>query len=41
MLKTQPDLVYHQMIEAIKFAYAPSTYLSDPNFDMNSKKVIL
>lgn len=38
-LLENPALVYHQMIESLKFAYAPTTYLGDPRFTKHTKEV--
>ena len=33
------DLLYHNMIEALKYAYAPQTFMGDPNFTKNTDEV--
>ena len=35
-----PGLIYHYMIEAMKFAYAPNTFIQDPMFEAFSNQVI-
>jgi len=35
----EQDLLYHNMIEALKFAYAPQTFMGDPNFTKNTDEV--
>ncbi|KAF1745193.1 hypothetical protein MXB_5026 [Myxobolus squamalis] len=39
-LRENPGLFYHQMIEAMKFAYAPTTYLGDPKYVNNTDDII-
>jgi len=36
--KEQP-LLYHNLIEALKFAYAPQTFMGDPRFTKNTEEV--
>ena len=33
------DLLFHNMIEALKYAYAPQTFMGDPNFTKNTDEV--
>lgn len=33
-------LTFHRIIEALKFAYAPYTFLTDPNFNNNTAKIV-
>ena len=35
----EQDLLYHNMIEALKYAYAPQTFMGDPNFTKNTDEV--
>lgn len=32
-------LTYHRIIESLKFAYAPFSFLTDPSFNNNTEKV--
>ncbi|XP_065674430.1 scoloptoxin SSD14 isoform X6 [Hydra vulgaris] len=34
-----PGLIYHYIIEALKFSYAPNTFIQDPFFEMYSNQV--
>lgn len=38
-LRENPALVYHDMIEVFKYAYAPTTFLGDPRFNNHTKQV--
>lgn len=38
-LRDNPQLVYHDMIETFKYAYAPTTFLGDPRFNNHTKQV--
>ncbi|KII60348.1 Gamma-glutamyltranspeptidase 1 [Thelohanellus kitauei] len=39
-LKEKPGLFYHQMVEAMKFANAPTTFLGDPKYVKNTSEIV-
>ncbi|KAF0988200.1 hypothetical protein HZS_6958 [Henneguya salminicola] len=38
-VRENPGLFYHQMVEAMKFSYAPTTFLGDPNYVNDTDKL--